>query len=170
MSEAEFLFSVALVAATFAGFATLVVVIRQGPDRPNNALIARRLVTMLQQSLITILFCFIPFLPQYADLSPLSSWRLSSSLFCIAWLIHYVHNVNRLRKEGLLRQLSPSNRWHVYLVHPMAIAALALGSFGVWGRQGGLVYLCCALTMLYLCGFLFLQQVRALNIESAKDT
>jgi len=170
MSETEFLFAIAQVAATFAGFSTLIFVIRQEPRLARGALVTGRLISMLQQSLITILFCFIPFLPRYAGLSPLSSWQLSSGLFCIAWLIHYVHNLSRLWREGLFHHLSRSNRWNVFIIHPLAMAALALGSCRVWGRETGLAYLCCTLTMLYLCGFLFLQQVRALNVDSAEDT
>jgi hypothetical protein len=165
MSETEFLFAIAQVAATFAGFSTLVVAIRQDPSKSRGGLVTARLISMLQQSLITILFCFVPFLPQHAGLSAIYSWRLSSGLFLVAWFIHYFHNLSSLRSQGIFAHLSRSNRWNVFVVHPIAMAALALGSFGLWGNKVGMVYLCCTLVMLYLCGFLFLQQVRALNVD-----
>lgn len=170
MSETEFLFAIAQVAATFAGFSTLVVVLRQDPRRARGALVTARLVSMLQQSLITILFCFVPFLPRYAGLSAIYSWRLCSGLFFVVWLIHYIHNFYRLRGQGVLTHLSRSNRWNVFVVHPVAMAVLALGSFGLWGSSIGMVYLSCTLAMLYLCGFLFLQQVRALDVNGAGET
>ena len=163
MSETEFLFVIAQVAATFAGFSTLVVVVRQDPRRAYGELVTARLISMLQRSLITILFCFVPFLPRYAGLPAVYSWRLSARMFFVAWRIFYFHTLYRLR--GVFARVRRSHRWPVLGVDPIAMAALALGSFGFLGSSIGVVYLCCTLTMLYICGFLFLQQVRALNVE-----
>jgi len=169
MSETEFLFAIAQVAATFAGFSTLVVVVRQDARRTRGALVTARLISMLQRSLITILSCFVPFLPRYAGLSAIYSWRLSSGVFFVAWLIHYVHNLYRLRSQGVFAHLSGYNRWNVFVVDPVTMAALALGSVGFWGSNIEVVYLCCTLVMLYICGFLFLQQVKALNVDDTQS-
>jgi len=86
-------------------------------------------------------------------------------MFFVAWLIYYIHNLYRLSSQGVFAHLSRFNRWNVFVVDPVTMAALALGSLGFWGSSIEVVYLCWTLVMLYICGFLFLQQVRALNVD-----
>ena len=162
MVEADFLFTVAEVAAAFVGFSTLVVVVQQRLTGTRVALVTTRLMAMLRQSLMAILFCFVPFLPEYAGLSSAAAWRLSSALFCFVWLIYYIGILLSARAQGYHPGSSTVNRVNVFAVHPLAIVALGLGALGLWGDKAGLVYLCCILGILYLCGFLFLQQVAAI--------
>lgn len=162
MAETDFLFTVAEVAATFAGFSTLVVVVQQQFSGGGSALVAARLISMLSQSLLAILFCLLPFLPEYAGLSTSASWRLSSGLFCLAWLAYYLNILLRIRARGIFSAMSIMNRLNVFATHPVAIVVLGLGALGLWNHHTGLVYLCCILGLLALCGFLFLQQVLAI--------
>jgi hypothetical protein len=157
--EAEFLFSVAEIAATFAGFATLIVVVAERLSGEQSQLVSRRFISMLAQSLIVIFFSLFPYLPLYAELPATAAWRLSSGVFAMAWLAYWVTNIRGYPLSVRNSLLSTGNKLHILVVHPAGIAAGVLGAVGVWGERTGLVYLCAILTMLYLCGYLFLQQV-----------
>lgn len=124
---------------------------------------------MLRLSLLAIVSCLVPFLPAYAGLPDVVAWRLSSGFFGLGWLIYYVYIVITLRGQGLLPRVSLLNRINLVGVHPSAVLSLMLGAFGLWGERTSLVYLSCILVILYLCGFLFLQQVTAISEENESD-
>ena len=167
MEASDYLFTIAEVAAAFAGFSTLVVIVAQRLSGIRSERGALALVNMLRLSLLVILFALFPYLPNYSGLTDLQAWRVSSALFALGWLIYLIGGVPWMLAGRMLPSLTWVNKLNVFVVEPGAVVALALGAFGTWGAQTGLVYLSCLLIMLYVAGWLFLQQVVAIARESA---
>ncbi len=162
MVEADFLFTIAEVAAAFAGFSTLVVVVAQ---RSRKGLVAAiRLTNMLRLSLLVILFSLVPYLPVYFGGSAIGAWRISSGLFALLWLAYLLAGLRQALPHGF-RGYSLLNKINFFGVEALAILALFGGAFGAWRSETAFVYLCCLLAMLYISGWLFLQQV----VEIARD-
>ena len=57
------------------------------------------------------------------------------------------------------------NRINFFGIEALAILALVAGAFGAWPRHTAFVYLSSLLAMLYISGWLFLQQV----VEISRD-
>ena len=165
-TDSDFLFIVAQIAATFAGFSTLVVVVSQRLSGTRSRLVTIRLLLMLRLSIIAIMFCLVPFLFERAGSTGQVPWRLSSAFLAAAWLTHCGSTVHTFHRAGLLAQLSLLNRINLFAIQPAAIIALGLGVLGIWGRFIAVVYLGAILCMLSICGFLFFQQVAALSNDT----
>ena len=159
MVEADFLFTIAEVAAAFAGFSTLVVVVAQRSRDSTSELSTVRLTNMLRLSLLVILFSLVPYLPTYSGISRVGAWRISSGLFAALWLAYIAYGLRHMVLDGTLRLASRVDKINFFVVETLAVFALAGGALGAWGDQTGLVYLTCLLVMLYISGWLFLEQV-----------
>ena len=160
MVEADFLFTIAEVAAAFAGFSTLVVVVARG-SHDTSEVASARLTNMLRLSLLVILFSFVPYLPAYVGASEASAWRISSGLFALLWLSYLVYSLrDMVRFRG---RVGVVNKINFFGVEPVAILVLTAGAFGLWRSYIGFVYLSSLLAMLYVSGFLFLQQVNEIS-------
>jgi hypothetical protein len=162
--EADFLFTIAEVAAAFAGFSTLVVVVAQRSRKGRAELAAIRLTNMLRLSLLVILFSLVPYLPAYLGGSVIGAWRISSGLFALLWLAYFLAGLRQSLPHGF-RGYTLLNKINFFGVEALAILALFGGAFGAWRSETAFVYLCCLLAMLYVSGWLFLQQV----VEIARD-
>ena len=158
MFDADFLFVIAEIAAAFAGFSTLVVVVSQGRGSAGTAS-GHRLVSMLRLSLLVILCSLIPYLPSRLGLAEASAWRLSSGFFAILWVVYYVSGLRLLGPKAGRLHASLINKINFFGVETLAILGLAAGALGAWGNQVAFVYLCSLLAMLYVSGWLFLELV-----------
>ncbi len=130
MDEAEFLFTIAEVAAAFAGFSTLVVVVAQRSRYSTSGLSTVRLTNMLRLSLLVILFSLVPYLPMYLGVAEIDAWRISSGLFALLWLAYFLDCLRRavptrFRGFGLV------NRINFFGVESLAILALLAGTIGL---------------------------------------
>ena len=96
MVEADFLFTIAEVAAAFAGFSTLVVVVARRSRDTTGRLATTRLTNMLRLSLLVILFSLVPYLPTYSGLSKIGAWRVSSGLFATLWLAYIAYGLRHM--------------------------------------------------------------------------
>jgi hypothetical protein len=166
--EADFLFTVAEVAAAFAGFSTLVVVVAQRSRNVRGELATAKLTNMLRLSLLVILFSLVPYLPLYFGASEIKAWRISSGLFAFLWLVYFLDCLRRavptrFHGFGLV------NKINFFGVEGLAILALVAGAFGAWRSHTGFVYLSSLLAMLYISGWLFLQQVVEISRDEPAD-
>lgn len=153
----EFLFAVAQVGATYAGFSTLVAVVAyKGETGP----IPARIYYMLLLSLLVVLASFLPLLIQYFAFTPESAWRIASGLYALAWASYWINAIRSIKSRfGSIQRLSFLNKFNTYVVHPASIAALVLGSIGALGGRVGATYATTLFVMLYMSAYLFFQIV-----------
>jgi hypothetical protein len=157
MVDADFLYAVAQVGATYAGFSTLVAIVAY---RGQTGPIPARIYYMLLLSLIVIMSSFLPQIVQYFGADNMLAWRIASALYAAAWTGFWISALRtiktRLKSHS---ELSFLNRLNTYAIHPAAIAVLSLGAFGLWGDLAGAVYATALFVMLYMSAYLFLQIV-----------
>ena len=157
MVDSDFLYAVAQVGATYAGFSTLVAIVAY---RGEIGAIPARIYYMLMLSLIVIMSSFLPQIIQYFGADSELSWRIASALYAAAWAGYWINAIftigKRFSSQSELRLL---NKLNTYALHPAAICVLLLGAFGLWGRLTGAVYATALFVMLYMSAYLFLQIV-----------
>ena len=159
MQDFDFLFIVAEVAVTLAGFAGLVTIIAQrlSSGESHAGVEAHQLRAMLIGSLLTAGFALFPYLPIRLGLPTDIAFRLSSFCFLVAWIAALAAawpTVRSLRASG--EYASPPPLFYVNMaVHGSSVVALALASAGVFGPAAGAAYLCALFASLYISGSLF---------------
>lgn len=163
MPESDFLFTVAEIAAAFAGFSTLIVVVSERLSGTRGETVAYRLRLMLILCLITILFCLFPYLPIRFGLSSSAAWQVSSGAFGIVWFGYWCLAFRAIRERGLVRDLTRFNRFNLYGIHPAMVVVLLFSCAGLAGAFALPLYLLSVLVMLGQSGVLFLEQVWALG-------
>lgn len=165
MIDPEFLYAVAQVGATYAGFSTLVAVVAH---RRDTGRIPGLIYYMLLLSIIVVAFSFVPAVVQNYGATESVSWKVSSALYGLVWSAYWINALitlkSRFRIGSDLRFL---NKLHTYLVHPSAIIMLFSGAFGVWGKSTGAVYATALFIMLYMSAYLFLQIITGLLKHNA---
>ena len=155
MVDPDFLYTVAQVGVTYAGFSTLVTVVAY---RRNMGAMPARIYYMLLLSIIVISFAFVPVVIQTYEVSETIAWRVSSGLFGAAWGAYWINAIVTLRTRfRVWETLSTTNKLNTAVMHPGSIICLFLGSFGVWGMYTSAVYVTALFIMLYMSAFLFLQ-------------
>ena len=160
MIDPEFLYAVAQVGATYAGFSTLVAVVAY---RRDMGPIPGRIYYMLLLSIIVVAFSFVPAVVQNYGATESVAWKVSSALYGFAWSAYWINALLTLKTRFRIgSDLSFLNNLHTYLVHPGAIIMLFFGAFGVWGRSIGAVYATALFIMLYMSAYLFLQVITGL--------
>ncbi len=157
MVDSDFLYAVAQVGATYAGFSTLVAVVAY---RGQTGAIPARIYYMLLLSLIVIMSSFLPQIVQYFGAEKMLAWRISSALYAVVWSGYWANALRTIKtKFSSQNELSFLNRLNTYAIHPIAIAILYLGAFGLWGDLVAAVYATALFVMLYMSANLFLQVV-----------
>lgn len=153
----EFLYAVAQVGATYAGFSTLVAIVAyKGETGP----IPARIYYMLLLSLMVVLASFLPILVEYFGINHESAWRIASGLYGLAWGSYWMNAVRTIRSRfGSTKDLSFLNRFNTYIVHPVSVAVLVLAFSGAWGDRVSAVYATTLFVMLYMSAYLFFQIV-----------
>ena len=160
MFDREFLYAIAQVGATYAGFSTLVAVVAY---RSDPGAIPARIYYMLLLSIIVVAFAFVPAVVQTYGATEPAAWRISSALFGLVWGAYWINALATIKSRfRQMRNLSLLNKLNTYLVHPSAIIVLFLGAVGVWGNSTGAVYATALFTMLYMSSYLFLQIITGL--------
>jgi hypothetical protein len=153
--DPDFLYTVAQVGVTYAGFSTLVTVVAY---RRNIGVVAARIYYMLLLSIIVISFAFVPVIIQAYDVNDTISWRVSSGLFGATWGVYWINALVKLRTRfRVWDTLSAINKLNTVVVHPGSVVCLFLGSIGVWGIYTSAVYVTALFMMLYMSALLFLQ-------------
>ena len=126
MVDSDFLYTVAQIGATYAGFSTLVAVVAY---REQIGPISGRIYYMLLLSLIVIMSSFLPQIVQYFGADKMLAWRIASALYAAAWTGYWIKSLRtiktRLKSQS---ELSFLNRLNTYAIHPAAIAVLSLGA------------------------------------------
>ena len=164
--DPEFLYAVAQVGATYAGFSTLVAVVAY---RRDTGPIPSRIYYMLLLSIIVVAFSFVPALVQSYEATEAAAWKIASALYSLVWGAYWINALITLRSRFRIgRDLSFLNKLNTYLIHPSAIIVLLLGAIGVWGNSTGAVYVTALFIMLYMSAYLFLQIIIGLLERNAR--
>jgi len=167
MMHTDFLFAVAEVGATYAGFSTLVAVVAY---RMGGSPIPARIYYMLLLSLMVVAFAFVPAVIQFYGASELTAWKTASILYALVWISYWATGRWRMRRSVQFNFSSMTllNKLNSYVIHPIAIGALLLSGLGVWGQLVGAVYTTVLFVNLYFSAFLFLQVVAGILGEKNK--
>jgi hypothetical protein len=153
--DPDFLYTVAQVGVTYAGFSTLVTVVAYRSDM--KALPAR-IYYMLLLSVIVITCAFLPTIFLAYELSESTAWQASSGLFGAVWCAYWINAIVKLKTRfRVWGSLSLLNKVNTAVVHPAAIVLLFAGMIGLWGRFTEAVYVTALFIMLYMSAYLFLQ-------------
>ena len=160
MIDPEFLYAVAQVGATYAGFSTLVAVVAH---RRDMGPIPSRIYFMLLLSIIVVAFSFVPAVVQNYGATESEAWKVASALYGFVWGAYWINALVSLKTRFPVQgDLSLLNKLHTYLLHPGAIIMLFLGALGLWGTVIGAVYATALFIMLYMSAYLFLQIITGL--------
>lgn len=165
MIDSDFLYTVAQVGVTYAGFSTLVTVIAYGSNR---GAMPARIYYMLLLSIIVISFAFVPVIIRAYEVDELVAWRVSSGLYGLAWGGYWVNAIVQLRTRfKVWGSLNTINKLNTAVLHPVSIVCLLLGAFGVLGAHTSAVYVTALFVMLYMSALLFLQIITGLLDDQA---
>lgn len=165
MIDAEFLYAVAQVGVTYAGFSTLVTVVAY---RRDIRTLPARIYYMLLLSIIVIAFAFVPVIVRAYDIGDSLGWRISSGLFGAVWGLYWIHAIATLRNRfPVWESLSFLNKANTVVFHPGGAIVLLLGAFGLWGERTAAVYVTALFVMLYMSAYLFLQVIVGLLEDDA---
>ena len=112
MGEADLLLTTAGIGVVFAGFSSLISIIRRGSAR-DPRLAAFLLCFVLEVSLFAVAFSLIPFLSLEYGLSPTPAWwRLSSFLFVVASQLVTFDMTGRYWRSDLAAATPEGHRYH----------------------------------------------------------
>ncbi len=122
MVDSDFLYAVAQIGATYAGFSTLVAVVAY---RGQTGPIPARIYYMLLLSLIVIMSSFLPQIVQYFGAEKMLAWRISCALYAVVWSGYWANALRTIKTRfSSQSELSFLNRLNTFAVHPIAIAVL----------------------------------------------
>ena len=155
MVDPDFLYTVAQVGVTYAGFSTLVTVVAY---RSDMKAMPARIYYMLLLSIIVIACAFLPTILLAYETGESIAWQASSALFGAAWCAYWVNAIVKLRTRfRVWDSLSFLNKVNTAVLHPGAIIILFAGALGLWGEFTDAVYVTALFIMLYMSAYLFLQ-------------
>ena len=155
MVDSDFLYTVAQVGVTYAGFSTLVTVVAY---RQVMSALPARIYYMLLLSVIVITCAFLPTVLLTYGLNESLAWRAASGIFAAVWGAYWVNAIWILRtRYKVWGSLSVLNKTNTVVVHPGAIVLLCFGAIGFWGPFTAAVYVTALFIMLYMSAYLFLQ-------------
>ena len=153
MDSRDLLLTIAEVAIAFAGFASLAAVVATTSER-SARMNAMRFRTLLQNSITTVAFCFVPFVPPHYGFSTNASWGVSSLL--LAAVVAAEHLLF-IRLYGGSNPTAASARvialWQFLAWLPVVLAIL--GPLGVGSIVGN--YILALLTLLAASALSFLR-------------
>ena len=157
MVDPDFLYTVAQVGVTYAGFSTLVTVVAY---RSDMKAMPARIYYMLLLSIIVIACAFLPTILSAYELGGSIAWRASSALFGAVWCTYWINAIVKLRTRfRVWGSLTFLNKVNTVVVHPGAIILLLAGALGLWGKFTDAVYVTALFIMLYMSAYLFLQVI-----------
>ena len=161
--DQNFLYTLAEIAAAFAGFSTLVAFIAA---RQISDLEPTRVIAMLSLSIMVVVFCLLPALPQMYGLPASTYWYFLCGFYASIWACYYAGILRNLRHGGPdagFGALPFLNKLNTFCIHPLSIAAMAFGASGTTGLHPALVYVTGLFVMLILSAQLFIQIVLSLT-------
>ena len=118
-----YLYTLASLSMTFAGFCAIVIVLRQttGKDVSGFHIVLTRLY--LESGLFSAAFCMLPPLLALCGLSATSVWRVSSAIIAVVLLCYGA--AYPMRRAAYVAERVPRARW-VPIVVPSALVVAAL--------------------------------------------
>jgi hypothetical protein len=156
--DAEYLFTIAEVAAAFAGFAGLVTVVAQRGS-PRDLTVALNLLrNMLLVALLVVLASLAPHVVLRLGISPGTAWRVAGGAFFLGWLAYivvaapaaYRHVRDVDRREGLF--------WYPHLaLHLVAGGCLLATAIEISSGKGPGLYSLALYILLYMAAYLLLR-------------
>lgn len=164
MIDPEFLYTVAQIGVTYAGFSTLVTVIAYRRDM--KALPAR-IYYMLLLSVMVVVCSFMPIILLAYEINDSTAWQVSSGLFGVIWCVYWINAIVNLRTQfRVWNSLAFINKVNTAVVHPAALILLFVGMTGYWGKSTEAVYITALFILLYMSAILFLQIIIDLLVNS----
>lgn len=163
MEHQDLLQTIAEVAAAFAGFTGVISVFgHSGSSRDNWSVHGAR--TIIEASLFTILFAFLPFVVHGFGAGSEATWRISSGCFLFLLAAGAFGGTRRVWRVAGAGNASPLSHSSLYagITLTLGISMSALLLANVWGFSFGspaTVYLACLLGPLGVAGLTFLQMV-----------
>ena len=155
MVDPDFLYTVAQVGVTYAGFSTLVTVVAY---RSDMKAMPARIYYMLLLSIIVIACAFLPMVLSAYEFDESIGWQASCGIFGAIWCAYWINAIVKLRTRfRVWGSLSLLNKVNTAVVHPSAVFLLLAGTLGFWGELTGAVYVTALFIMLYMSAYLFLQ-------------
>jgi len=146
------LHTLAEVAAAFAGFTGIVVVLGRGSIAEWRSVDKATVSLLLASSLGVVFFGFLPDVTVAAHLSPSSAWRVSAFLFASYQLVVFLSAIRAHRRGLALGEISSSqhlSRLPALFGGPLVIGAMFISAAGLLEPWLFLSYL---LGMLWLLG------------------
>jgi hypothetical protein len=146
------LHTLAEVAAAFAGFTGIVVVLGRGSIAEWRSVDKATVSLLLASSLGVVFFGFLPEVAVAAHLSPSSAWRVSAFLFASYQLVVFLSAIRTHRRGlalGEISRIQHLSRLPAILGGPLVIGAMFVSAAGLLEPWLFLSYL---LGMLWLLG------------------
>jgi hypothetical protein len=159
VEDGDFLFTVAEVAAAFAGFAGLVTVVARGsgsaPEHHVNLL-----RNMLLLALLIVLASLAPHVCARVGLSESSAWRVAGGGFLVGWAAYVVHSVPIAYRY--VRDVNPreGRLWYPHLALHVATGLSLVAVATGLGNSG--LYSLALFIVLYMAAYLLLRLFLAL--------
>ena len=163
MEYQDLLQTIAEVAAAFAGFAGVISVFGHSRESEHSWSIPGA-HTIIEASLFTILFAFLPFIVHGFGAGSQATWRISSGCFLLLLVAGAFGGTRRVWRVAGASTGAPLVQSPVYagITLTLGTAMIALLLANAWGFSFGspaTVYLSCLLAPLGVAGLTFLQMV-----------
>ena len=167
MVDHDFLYTVAQVGVTYAGFSTLVTVVAY---RNDLSALPARIYYMLNLSIIVIAFAILPPVLHSYGLAESVIWRACSGAYALVWAVYWLNAIFQLKTRfRVWGHLTVMNKLNTTFGHPGSIALLVGGVLGFWGELTDAVYITALFIMLAMSAYLFLQIIVGLLDASTES-
>jgi hypothetical protein len=125
-----YLYTLAALSMTFAGFCAVVIVIRQTLGRELSGFHVVLMRLYIESGLSAAAFCMLPSLLAVCGFSPAATWRASSAIIAIAMIAYGA--AYRGRRRSMMAGPVPTARWlPIVAVSLLVIVALIGNAAGI---------------------------------------
>jgi hypothetical protein len=158
LQNGNLLLTIAEVAVTFAGFASLISILGRRSSRDSPVVQAGRLRGLIISSLVVVAFALFPFVPHSFGSSPLAVWRISSAVLVVAGGGLAVVAFGNLGRVHSADSISPGFVWRGAVISTILVVAEALlvgNALGAFSASAAAIYIVSLLLLLGLAGFMY---------------
>jgi hypothetical protein len=125
-----YLYTLAALSMTFAGFCAVVIVIRQTMGRELSGFHVVLMRLYIESGLAAAAFCMLPGLLAVCGFSPATTWRAASAIIAIAMIFYGA--TYPVRRQAVMAGSVPTARWlPIVAVSLLVIAALIGNAAGI---------------------------------------